>query len=184
MDTAILYHQNQQLCHSLQSSCSHLVHTHSIHSRPVFSLSSSANVRKQIQNSSELISAVVSIDVIAVEASEVEDEGISLLVDFCFFDAGWNLLFCLLLDLVSLSAVFSAAFLAFSSAFFLAVSCLVFLSCHLSLFLFFLLLPLFLIPLLKYSSTQLSSKYSGTWDTFSSWTSLCCLWRSQGNNLY
>ena len=70
----------------MQSSCNHLEHTHSTHSRPVPSLSSSANVRKQIQHSSVLISAVASIAVVVVDIPEVEaEEGVFLLVDFCFF---------------------------------------------------------------------------------------------------
>ena len=51
------------------------------------------------------------------------EEDVSLSVDFRLFDAG-SQQFCLLLDLVSLSATYSADFLAF----FLAASCLAFLS--------------------------------------------------------
>ena len=82
----IIRTNNYVIVYAVFHACNHLEHTHSTHSRPVPSFSSSANVRKQIQYSSVLISVVDSVAVVAIDIPEVEaEEGVFLLVDLCFF---------------------------------------------------------------------------------------------------
>ena len=79
MDTAILYHQNQQLCHSKYSLHVATLCTHIL---PIQNLFPPSHHLQMCESKySMLISAVASVDVVAVEASVVEaEEGVSLLV--------------------------------------------------------------------------------------------------------